>query len=150
MKKFVVSLVVFVIYAIYSIGIRHVRPVLPKPAVLAKSSTSNSAVQPTTSNSVASSLSKYRDGTYAGSVNYVYYGNVQVSVTISGGKITNAKFLQYPNSHSTSVYINQQVMPYLQQELIKSQNPNKVQIISGATFTSEGFIKSIQSALNQA
>jgi len=72
-----------------------------------------------------------------------------VSATISGGKISNVKFLQYPNTHSTSVMINQQAMPYLIQEAIQAQSSN-VQIISGATYTSQAFQQSPQAALAQA
>ena len=41
-------------------------------------------------------------------------------------------------------------MPYLKQETIQAQNPNNVQIISGATFTSQAYLQSLQSALNKA
>jgi uncharacterized protein with FMN-binding domain len=148
MKKFIIGFGVFIIYIVYSIGIRHERPILSKPAALAKLSSSKShksaLVPPPTAKAM------YKDGNYTGNVDYVYYGNVQVSVAISGGKITDVKFLQFPNEHSTSVYINNQAMPYLRQEAIQSQNPNKVQIISGATFTSQGFIESLKSALSKA
>ena len=177
-KKISVFISVLFLYVIYSIGIRHERPIIAKPASLASvktpSSTSTSTSTPATSSSSPSSTSssatssksstsvssspppakktstgQYSDGTYTGSSVNVYYGNVQVSVTISSGKISDVKFLSYPNSHSTSVYINQQVMPYLKQEAIKSQNSN-VQVISGATFTSEGFIQSLSAALKKA
>ncbi len=78
-----------------------------------------------------------------------YYGMVQVEAIVQGGKLTDVKFLQYPNSHSTSVYINEQAMPYLTQEAVAAQSAN-VNIISGATFTSEGFQQSLASALSQA
>jgi uncharacterized protein with FMN-binding domain len=90
-----------------------------------------------------------KDGTYTGSVADAYYGNVQVSATISGGKIVSVKFLQFPNTHSTSVIINDQAMPYLTQEAVQAQSAN-VQIISGATFTSQAFQQSLASALSQA
>ena len=166
MRKFVISLGVFGIFLIYSLGIRHQQPVLSKPTSLASSNTSSNATPNTntsTSNNTTSSnnssssssnnstptTAQYKDGTYKGSVENAYYGNVQVSAVISGGKITDVKFLQYPNSHSTSVAINQQAMPYLQQETIQSQSAN-VQIISGATFTSQAFIQSLSNALSQA
>ncbi len=59
------------------------------------------------------------------------------------------QFLQYPDTHSTSVYINQQAMPYLQQEAIQAQSAN-VNIVSGATDTSIAFQQSLASALAQA
>lgn len=162
MKKTLLGVTILGIYAVYSLGIRHQDPVIPKPAALAgtkpsggQSSPNNSAGSQSgsrsqsTGHSASSSSTAFKDGTYTGSSADAYYGNVQVSVTISGGKITNVKFLQYPNSHYTSVIINQQAMPYLKQESIQSQSAN-VQIISGATFTSQAFIQSMQSALNKA
>ncbi len=91
----------------------------------------------------------YTDGIYTGSVADAYYGNVQVKVVVSGGKITDVQFLQYPNTHSTSIYINNQAMPYLKQEAIKAQNSN-VSIVSGATDTSMAFQQSLAAALTQA
>lgn len=92
---------------------------------------------------------QYADGTYTGSVANAYYGNVQVQAIISGGKIANVKFLQYPYTHSTSVYINQQAMPYLTQEAIQAQSA-QINGVSGATFTSEAFVQSLASALTKA
>lgn len=91
----------------------------------------------------------YKDGTYTGSAADAYYGNVQVQATIQGGNITNVAFLQYPDTHSTSVQINTQAMPYLQQEAIQAQSAT-VNIVSGATDTSEAFQQSLASALTQA
>jgi len=91
----------------------------------------------------------YKDGTYTGSSADAYYGNVQVQAIVSGGKLTDVQFLDYPQSHGTSVYINQQAMPYLTQEAIQAQNAN-VNIISGATFTSQAFVQSLGDALAQA
>ncbi len=91
----------------------------------------------------------YVDGTYTGSVADAYYGNVQVQAIISGAKITDVQFLQYPNTHSTSVYINSQAMPYLKQEAIQAQSAN-VDIVSGATDTSMAFQQSLATALAQA
>ncbi len=92
---------------------------------------------------------QYVDGTYTGSSADAYYGMVQVEAIVQGGKLTDVKFLQYPDTHSTSVYINQQAMPYLTQEAVAVQSAN-VNIISGATFTSEAFQQSLASALAQA
>ncbi len=92
---------------------------------------------------------QYKDGVYTGSVQDAYYGNVQVQATVSGGKITGVQFLQYPNDRSTSIYINSQAMPYLQQEAIAAQSAN-IDIVSGATDTSQAFVQSLASALAQA
>jgi uncharacterized protein with FMN-binding domain len=91
----------------------------------------------------------YKDGVYTGDVTDAFYGNVEVQVTISGGKITDVVFLQYPNDRNTSIEINSQAMPYLKQEAIAAQNA-QVDIVSGASQTSRAFIQSLQSALDKA
>ncbi len=91
----------------------------------------------------------YTDGAYTGSAADAYYGMVQVKAVIQNGKIADVQFLQYPNTHSTSVYINSQAMPYLKQEAIQAQSAN-VNIVSGATDTSMAFQQSLASALAQA
>lgn len=93
--------------------------------------------------------SGYKDGTFQGQPIDAYYGLVQVQVSIQGGSIQSVQFLQYPNDRRTSVQINSIAMPYLQQEAIQAQGAN-VNIISGATLTSEGFQMSLQSALQSA
>jgi uncharacterized protein with FMN-binding domain len=95
------------------------------------------------------STGQYRDGTYTGPSVNAYYGNVKVQAVISGGKLSNVIFLNYPQSHPASMYINSQAMPYLTQEALQMQSAN-VDIISGATFTSEAFAQSLASALAQA
>jgi uncharacterized protein with FMN-binding domain len=157
MKKFIIALAVLGMYALYSLGLRHQSPVIGKPLALSNNTAPNSSIGSTASSagsnapsSAGNTTGQHKDGTYTGSEADAYYGTVQVSVTVSGGKITNVKFLKYPDTHSTSVMINQQAMPYLQQEAIQVQNPNRVQIISGATFTSQAFIQSLTSALSQA
>ncbi len=92
---------------------------------------------------------QYTDGTYTGSPTDAYYGTVQVEAIIKGGKIADVQFLQYPNTHSTSIYINSQAMPYLREEAIAAQSAN-VNIVSGATDTSAAFQQSLASALAQA
>lgn len=93
--------------------------------------------------------SSYRDGTFTGVAADAFYGNLQVQATISNGKLTNVQFPQWPNDRSRSVRINQQALPWLAQEAIQAQNA-KVNVISGATDTSEAFSASLQSALSQA
>ncbi len=93
--------------------------------------------------------SLYKDGTYTGNVENVYYGNVQIEIAISQGKISNINVLQYPNDNPTSSYISTQAISLLKQEVIQSQSSN-VNIISGASYVSQGFIQSIGSALKKA
>ena len=92
---------------------------------------------------------QYIDGTYTGNAADAYYGIVQVKAVVSGGKLTDVQFLQYPNDRSTSIEINSQAMPLLTEEAIRAQSAN-VDIVSGATDTSTAFIQSLGSALAQA
>lgn len=92
---------------------------------------------------------QYADGTYTGNAADAYYGLVQVRVTVRGGKLTDVAFLQYPNDRSTSLYINSQAMPLLQQEALQAQSAN-VSGVSGASETSAAFQESLASALSKA
>jgi len=93
--------------------------------------------------------SGYKNGQYTGNSVDAYYGNIQVKITISGGKIADVQFLDYPQDRATSRMINSQAMPYLKQEAIQAQSA-QVDIVSGATDSSLAFRQSLQSALNQA
>jgi uncharacterized protein with FMN-binding domain len=116
----------------------------------ASANTGNPATTPSATQTVAgSSQGIYKNGTFTGPAVNAYYGLVQVQVVIQGGKISNVQFLQYPNDRRTSQQINSQVMPWLQQEAIQAQSAN-VDLISGATLTSEGFANSLQAALLSA
>lgn len=91
----------------------------------------------------------YNDGTYTGSVADAYYGNIEVQAIIQNGKLADVTFLQYPNDRDTSRYINSQAMPLLKSEAIAAQSAN-VDIISGATDSSQAFQESLGVALTHA
>lgn len=91
----------------------------------------------------------YNDGTYTGDVADAYYGNIQVAVVITNGKISDVQFLQYPSDRSHSISINQYAMPILRSEAISAQSAN-VDIVSGATDSSQAFQQSLGSVLTQA
>ncbi|MEI7769841.1 MAG: FMN-binding protein, partial [Chloroflexales bacterium] len=91
----------------------------------------------------------YKDGEYTGALADAYYGNVQVKAVIRSGQIADVAFLSFPNHRRTSVRINDYAMPYLTSEAIQAQSA-EVNIISGATLTSEAFAQSLQSALDAA
>ena len=160
-KKVVLSGFVLVSFLLYSVYLRHpdggARTITPNtsPVSTTSSSTpSSSAASGASSNAstpapTAQTASKYKDGTYTGSVADAFYGNVQVQVTISGGKITDVKFLQHPNDMPQSQYINSQAMPYLKQEAIQAQSA-QVNGVSGASDTSMAFVQSLTAALNKA
>jgi uncharacterized protein with FMN-binding domain len=102
---------------------------------------------PTTAPTANASV--YKSGTYQGQPVDAYYGLVQVQVNIQGGAIKSVDVLQYPSDRRTSQQINSIAVPYLQQEAVQAQSAN-IDIVSGATLTSEGFAMSLQSALQAA
>jgi uncharacterized protein with FMN-binding domain len=103
-------------------------------------------VPPTEAPPTAIPNGQYKDGTYTGQTIDVVYGLLQVQAVVQDGKLASVQFLQYPNDRRTSVRINSVAIPYLQTEAIQAQSAS-VNIISGATLTSEGFAMSLQSAL---
>ena len=90
-----------------------------------------------------------KDGTYSGKREYAYYGYVKVQATVKNGTLTNVKVVEYPSDNRRSQYINVIALPYLIQEATDAQS-YKVDFISGATFTSVAFAKSLREALAQA
>lgn len=91
----------------------------------------------------------YNDGTFEGSVEDAFYGNIQVSVTITNGKIVDVGFLQYPNDNSTSRSINGQALPILRSEVLTAQS-TQVDGVSGASATFPAFQQSLKNALLKA
>ncbi|MFI0815592.1 FMN-binding protein [Streptomyces sp. NPDC021098] len=85
--------------------------------------------------------------TLTGDVVDTQYGPVQVSVTMSGGKITAAQAVKTPDSGPRSDQIAKDSIPKLNQQAVAAA---KVDTVSGATYTSEGYSKSLQSALDKA
>jgi uncharacterized protein with FMN-binding domain len=88
-------------------------------------------------------------GTFNGEVVDTRWGPVQVAVTIANGKITNVNTLASPSDRQKSVSINSRATPILRSEALSAQSAN-IDGVSGATYTSEGYAQSLQSALDQA
>jgi uncharacterized protein with FMN-binding domain len=87
--------------------------------------------------------------TYTGTAIQTRYGAVQVQVTISSGKITGVTTLQAPSGVPHSSSISAAATPVLASEALTAQSA-KIDTVSGATFTSQGYLASLQSALDQA
>jgi uncharacterized protein with FMN-binding domain len=84
-----------------------------------------------------------------GSVAQTQWGPVQVELAVSGGKITKVTVVQYPNGNGKDDEINSYALPILVQETMDSQSAS-IDMVSGATVTSDGYVQSLQSALDQA
>lgn len=158
MKKILLSSFVVLTFIIYSIQQRReatssVAPASAK-AVSQFPAAVNNSPNPTASTSTPAAngptnIPSYKDGSYTGSIADAVYGYIQVKVSIANGKITDVVFLQYPNDRRNSIEINQQAMPYLKQEAINAQSA-RVDIVTGATDTSNAFIESLTTALTKA
>jgi uncharacterized protein with FMN-binding domain len=87
--------------------------------------------------------------TVTGQVAQTQWGPVQVRLTIAGGSITKVTILQYPNGNPRDVELANYSLPVLIRETIANQSAH-IDMVSGATYTSAGYIQSLQSALDQA
>ncbi|MDT5041688.1 MAG: hypothetical protein QOE51_2673 [Actinoplanes sp.] len=87
--------------------------------------------------------------TYTGSAVQTRWGPVQVSITVNGGKITDVAVPVYPNGNGRDQEINAYALPTLRQETLAAQNA-AIDTVSGATVTSDGYLQSLQSALDAA
>ncbi len=87
--------------------------------------------------------------TLTGAVVNTQYGPMQVQVTLQGSKITGVKVLQETNAGSLSQQIDANAIPQLNRETLAAQSA-RIDAVSGASYTSQGYIQSLQSALDKA
>src|SRR3954468_2464021 len=87
--------------------------------------------------------------TYTGSVASTRWGNVQVAITVADGKITDVSVPVYPSENGKDQEINAYALPVLRQETLAAQSAD-IDTVSGATVTSDGYLESLQSALDAA
>jgi uncharacterized protein with FMN-binding domain len=92
---------------------------------------------------------KAASGTFTGADVQTRFGDVQVRITVTNGKVTDVKAVQLPSDRARSAEISQYVEPVLRQEAISAQSA-QVDVISGATYTSEAYAQSLDDALRQA
>ena len=126
----------------------------PTPARSASASTSASSPAPGSASSPASSASAssatgLADGTYTGSAVSTRYGTVQVQIAVSGGVLTLADAVTAPSGDRHTEQISASAIPVLNREAVAAGSAS-IQMVSGATFTSTGYLTSLQSALDQA
>jgi uncharacterized protein with FMN-binding domain len=76
------------------------------------------------------------------------YGTVQVRVTLQGNRITNVTPLQMPFEHQRSAEISQQAAPLILQEVLQAQSA-QIDLIGGASYTTQSYAQSLQSALDK-
>jgi uncharacterized protein with FMN-binding domain len=119
----------------------------PAPAGSAASAPPTSGASPSTAASSGSATSGTR--TVTGNAIDTRFGPVQVRITLTGGRLTKVDVLQYPSESGRDREINAYALPELNQEAIAAGSAT-IDAVSGATYTSEGYTRSLQSALDQA
>ena len=120
----------------------HHKPVKQPPAAI-DSMTAPSTVAPTT----PSRAPVYRSGT-ATMVAHTDFGDVRVRVTVAHGRITSATAVEIPHGNPMDVELSQPAVRQLEQDVLRTQSAD-VDMVSGATYTSTGYLKSLQAALDQ-
>jgi uncharacterized protein with FMN-binding domain len=129
------------------------RPHTPAADVSAASPTPSASPAPSGSGAPTPTPSPagptYRDGQYTGQDFPNQFGDTQVKVTILGGRITEVQALQLPYDRRRSLEISQYAAPQLHDEVLQAQSA-QIDSLSGATYTSDAYAQSVQSALDQA
>jgi uncharacterized protein with FMN-binding domain len=118
----------------------------------ASTSTPTSTSAPSSNSSSSSSSSNpssAKSGSFVGATANTQFGPVQVKIVVSNGKITNVVALQLTNVGGRSQQISNYAAPILRREVLAAQSA-KVQSVGGATYTSEGYLSSLQSAIDKA
>jgi len=122
--------------------------VVATPAAPQDTGSSGSGTSGSTSTG-SGSTSSGTASTVTGSVASTRWGPVQVSITVTDGKITAVDVPQYPTGNGKDRQINASALPILTKETLSAQSAD-IDMVSGATVTSEGYVQSLQSALDQA
>ena len=113
------------------------RPATPKPA-----STSRPAASPAPGAATVS-------GSFTGASERTQYGSVQVQLVVVAGRITDVVALKLTDQGGRSVQLSNMAAPILRSEVLKSQSA-KVSSVGGATYTTDAYLLSVQSAIDKA
>lgn len=150
MKKLLVAGVVVVglgAYGLWSSSQETAQTALTPATPAASEQNPGTDTQPATPNQPVATV--YKDGAYVGTVANAFYGDLQVKAVIRGGKLVDVVALTFPNDRETTIDISNSSLPKLTAEAIQTQSSH-VDIISGATQTSEAYQVSLESALKLA
>jgi len=115
----------------------------PEPATGAATVVSAPAVPGTSTSDTAGAI------TVTGPSADTRWGPVQVQVTVASGTITDVTVVDYPTGNGKDREINEEAVPILVQETLDAQSAD-IDMVSGATVTSEGYLESLQAALDEA
>lgn len=120
------------------------------PATTASSGTTGTTgTTATTAAPTTAASAGIPDGTYVGTAYQNRWGIVQVQAVYSGGQLTDVQILQYPDGDRKSISINNRALPTLISQSISAQSAD-INGVSGATYTSNSYVQSLQSAIDAA
>ncbi len=120
-------------------------------ALLPATTAPSSVTRPTTTIAPPTTSNTTPAGPHAvdGAVVSTPYGPVQVAVTFSGNRITDVRNVRTPSGANRSVHIAAQATPVLRREVLTAQSA-RIDSVSGATYTSDGYAQSVQYAIDHA
>jgi uncharacterized protein with FMN-binding domain len=121
----------------------------PSSAGSPTSASGSAATGSSSGSNSTSNTSGTASKTVAGDVVQTVYGPIQVTITVNGGKITTVKVPVYPNGTMRDEEINSFALPQLIQETVAADSA-RIDAVSGATYTSQGYDSSLQSAIDKA
>jgi uncharacterized protein with FMN-binding domain len=115
--------------------------------------TASGTTEDTTSSGATSSgttdSSSSSSATYTGEEASTQWGIVEVKITVENGRITKSEAVEYPTGNPRDQEINAYAVPQLNSEVVSAQS-GSIDAVSGATVTSDGYIQSLQSAIDKA
>lgn len=126
-----------------------VTAVLPTPDTASPAPASSPPAGASPAATPTAAAGRYRDGQYTGNDVSMRFGDVQVKVIVRGGRITDIQTPQMPFDRPRSQQISQEAAPLLHDEVLQAQSA-QIDSLSGATYTSDAYAQSLQSALDQA
>ncbi|WOX08400.1 FMN-binding protein [Streptomyces sp. N50] len=122
----------------------HTAPAIAASPATAPSSSSSSGTGTGSGGSSATGTK-----TVTGETAQTRWGPVQVKITVKNGKITDVTAVQSPSDNPRDQEINSYALPELRREVLSAQSAS-IDTVSGATYTSDGYRQSLQSALDSA
>jgi uncharacterized protein with FMN-binding domain len=110
--------------------------------------TSNAGAPTTPTGATGAAPAGGASGRFTGADVPTRYGDIQVALTLQHGHITDVQWLKLPFDRPRSQFISQQAAPILRSEVLAAQSAN-INLLSGATYTSDAWATSVQAALSQ-
>jgi uncharacterized protein with FMN-binding domain len=145
----VVGLVLLLSFKTHPAAVTSPPAALGTPAPDAAGGASPSPAASSTPTSAPGSAASGGSRTVTGEAAQTRFGPVQVQITVAGGAVTSVTAVDYPQNDPRDVQINSFAIPQLNQEATAAKSTS-IDVVSGATYTSQGYIQSLQSALDQA